>query len=515
MWRNSSAVCGLPSRLEHAGRGPQSGDRPKIVPIVIVVGSQVLGTEAGRQQPGVGLVELIGQQLLLNPLAAARDRRLPVLRRRLARQLAVAIEDPQRLAVGVPFAFLREEVPRVRLPGPEALDRPADPRVQAHGQHGVQDEGRIAEPEPLVGVGAGIDIVRRVQHQRPQRGIVEELHPLVGDVQLRMALQGRLPARLVATVSRSVGCDSAAGPAACGRQSAAADPAVSANIAAAVAMPTSQRTLPRPRCRAASRAKTSPSRYVGELVPIARRAETHMAIGIDAPAGIVAGELDVVDEAHALGVVGPQGHDQPGRHIGPAAQLLHAGRPRLLRRRRRPGSSRPVRRRSSRYRRPGARHRSTPDAARASWQRAGTSVLVRSPSRSSHRATSRPRTGVISPRGSTIGRWSQSGRPTAVQLRCVRLTWVIEKARGMKDTSSRIELAIDPIGPDPVEVVLDGPGVHQPPGMEHDTCAQQLQRRGHFRRLREAVQVRQHGDRDRRNPARGPRAARHISREAS
>ena len=35
-----------------------------------------------------------------------------------------------------------------------------------------------------------------------------------------------------------------------------------------------------------------------------------------------------------------------------------------------------------------------------------------------------------------MGSASQSGTPMAVQLRCVRLMWVIEKARGMKASSA-------------------------------------------------------------------------------
>jgi len=45
------------------------------------------------------------------------------------------------------------------------------------------------------------------------------------------------------------------------------------------------------------------------------------------------------------------------------------------------------------------------------------------------------RNGVSRPRGSTIGSSAQSGWPIAVQLRWLRLMWVMEKARGMNDAS--------------------------------------------------------------------------------
>ncbi len=44
--------------------------------------------------------------------------------------------------------------------------------------------------------------------------------------------------------------------------------------------------------------------------------------------------------------------------------------------------------------------------------------------------------GVTSPRGSTIGYSGQSGSPTAVQLRWVRLTWENDNARGTKEASA-------------------------------------------------------------------------------
>ena len=39
-----------------------------------------------------------------------------------------------------------------------------------------------------------------------------------------------------------------------------------------------------------------------------------------------------------------------------------------------------------------------------------------------------------------------------------------------------VELAFDPVGPDPVEVILDGLGVDQPPGMENHSRAQEFDR---------------------------------------
>ncbi len=58
-----------------------------------------------------------------------------------------------------------------------------------------------------------------------------------------------------------------------------------------------------------------------------------------------------------------------------------------------------------------------------------------------------------------------------------------------------IELAFDPVGPHPVQVVLDHPAVDEAAGMEHHSGAQQLHRLAHLGGLGEAVQTRQHGHR--------------------
>jgi hypothetical protein len=54
----------------------------------------------------------------------------------------------------------------------------------------------------------------------------------------------------------------------------------------------------------------------------------------------------------------------------------------------------------------------------------------------------------------------------------------------------RVELAHDPVGPDPIQVVLDCPGVHQAAGVEDDAGAQQLGRLGDLGRLRETAHAR-------------------------
>ena len=54
-----------------------------------------------------------------------------------------------------------------------------------------------------------------------------------------------------------------------------------------------------------------------------------------------------------------------------------------------------------------------------------------------------------------------------------------------------IELPLDPVGPDPIEIVLDGFRVDDPAGMKEDARPQQLNRFGHFRGLREAANPRQ------------------------
>jgi hypothetical protein len=50
-----------------------------------------------------------------------------------------------------------------------------------------------------------------------------------------------------------------------------------------------------------------------------------------------------------------------------------------------------------------------------------------------------------------------------------------------------VELTLDPVGPDPIEIVLNDPAVDEPTGVKDDTCAKQLDWHAHFGGLGEAV----------------------------
>ena len=62
------------------------------------------------------------------------------------------------------------------------------------------------------------------------------------------------------------------------------------------------------------------------------------------------------------------------------------------------------------------------------------------------------------------------------------------KGPGDKGIVFRIELALDPVRPDPVQVVLDHAAVYQPACVKHHTGTQQFDRLAHLRGLGKAMQ---------------------------
>jgi hypothetical protein len=58
-----------------------------------------------------------------------------------------------------------------------------------------------------------------------------------------------------------------------------------------------------------------------------------------------------------------------------------------------------------------------------------------------------------------------------------------------------VELALDPVRPDPVQVLLYDPAVDEAPGMKHHACTEQLYRLGNLGRLGKPVETSQQGDR--------------------
>ena len=63
------------------------------------------------------------------------------------------------------------------------------------------------------------------------------------------------------------------------------------------------------------------------------------------------------------------------------------------------------------------------------------------------------------------------------------------KPPGHKRHISRVELFLHPVGPDPVQIVLNGPGVDQSARMKNDAGPQQLERLLYFGRLGKAAQA--------------------------
>jgi hypothetical protein len=78
------------------------------------------------------------------------------------------------------------------------------------------------------------------------------------------------------------------------------------------------------------------------------------------------------------------------------------------------------------------------------------------------------------------------GRPIAV--REVDVTQ--RKSPRYKRDVLGIKLALDPVRPDPIEIVLNGAGVDDPAGMKQHARAHELDRLLHFRRLREIANPR-------------------------
>ena len=93
----------------------QAGDSPEVIPVVVVVGSEVLRAETRRQQPRVHAGGVLRQPLAPDPASPAHDGLVPPRRGRTPGELAKAVHDPQRFAVGVPLPFLGVKIASGRL----------------------------------------------------------------------------------------------------------------------------------------------------------------------------------------------------------------------------------------------------------------------------------------------------------------------------------------------------------------------------------------------------------------
>ena len=201
---------------------------------------------------------------------------------------------------------------------------------------------------------------------------------------------------------------------------------------------------------------------------------------------------DVIDELHAFGIVRPNRDDQrpAARTRAPRRRSATVGSPSRNTHRRRLPQMQVIRARDvvttarsssiCQFLPHGLVVQPARNDRLAVWRRAARS-----------RSTSRPAAASPARADRRSDRSTSSGSPTAVQLRCVRLTWLNENARGMNDTSSGIELPLDPVRPHPVEIVLNRLRVDDAAGVKQHAGAQQLDRLGHLRRLGKAANPRQ------------------------
>src|SRR5690606_20157626 len=93
------------------GRGEQAGHTPEVIPVIVIVGAQVFGAEAGWEKPLVDRVSLpFAHPFAFDPVGATFDCGSPRRLGGTAADRAKALHDPERFAVGVPLALLREEI---------------------------------------------------------------------------------------------------------------------------------------------------------------------------------------------------------------------------------------------------------------------------------------------------------------------------------------------------------------------------------------------------------------------
>ncbi len=149
----------LPFRVVKAagqtGGAVQPGQAPEIIPVIIIIGSQMLGAEPRWKEPGIGLAPEGFQALFLNPAHPFPERLQPIFRQVPAAEPLEAVKDPQHLAVGIPFPFLGLEIAVVFL-ATDKLSEQALRAIQASdGQQGVEHQTPVPEPESLIGVGSG------------------------------------------------------------------------------------------------------------------------------------------------------------------------------------------------------------------------------------------------------------------------------------------------------------------------------------------------------------------------
>ena len=319
---------------------PQPGDRPEVVPVVLVDRAEVLGRRPGREEPherpvggrSAAAARLAARTapLAVDPVGAAGDRLDDALdERRVAGEPPVAAQRHQRGAVAVPLVVLAEEEPVGPLPPRIRGQHPGDLLVVPVPVECVEQVGGVAEPEAVVGRRPRGDLVAVVeQQQEAPIGRHRLRQPVVGQHESHAPVALRPPpgrhrrrggsawGNAGAAISRRW---AAAGrrarvPPSSGMAARNVAPWASGYTNAACASPAGSRTgatqrspAPPPKTVAAE----SPSWKVEAATAPGRAWEQQGHPPVDRHGR--APEVDALDDGQALGVVGPHGEGERHR----------------------------------------------------------------------------------------------------------------------------------------------------------------------------------------------------------
>src|SRR5438552_12456209 len=116
---------------------------------------------------------MIWQAFSKNPASTLLDRRDPFARRDSVGQLAITMQDPNGFTVRIPFTFLGQKVAVAQLMARKHVQSAPSAFARSERNQRIQDEGRIAEPKPLVRIRARINFTRDMQENRCHRLIIE------------------------------------------------------------------------------------------------------------------------------------------------------------------------------------------------------------------------------------------------------------------------------------------------------------------------------------------------------
>ena len=295
----------------------QSRDAPEVVPVIEIVRSEVLRAETRRQQSRFRPAGVARQPLADDPTRAAGGGAQPGFVRRLAGQRGEPLVDPDRLAVGIPFALLRKEVAIATLPRRKMAEHPPRALHVAEREQHMQHEGGVAEPKTLVRVRPRIGLVGRVQDKIGHRKIVEPLQTGRSDRQLRQRGQRRSPRR----ASR----DQGALP---GRKFVVyRSPNLECCRFARAEIEECDRRRHADGIRRHSRIPARLPQAQGSVALLIRRqdhprrlpVELHRVAAVNLPAGVVRRASDLLHETDALGIIWPQSHGE--KSAAPARRL--------------------------------------------------------------------------------------------------------------------------------------------------------------------------------------------------